>query len=144
MTPTSPMTCKTKVARRPGESSTPHTTTGNNKHTPYNNAPPLTHTLPAHTRAHAPGKRSTNLTTMVLEGLFTSLTSLKSQISKQVSRHQMMFQALSNSRSFFQQFGRVRRVSWRASLTCLRTLRRRVWTSLTNLAYLTTTPSVES
>ena len=34
------MTCKTKVARRPGESSTPHTTTGNNKHTPYNTAPP--------------------------------------------------------------------------------------------------------
>ena len=46
------------------------------------------------------GKRSTNLTTKVLEGLFTSLTSLKSQISKQVSRRQMMFQALSNSRSF--------------------------------------------
>ena len=40
------------------------------------------------------GKRSTNLTTKVLEGLFTSLTSLKSQISKQVSRRQMIFQAL--------------------------------------------------
>ena len=50
------------------------------------------------------GKRSTNLTTKVLEGLFTSLTSLKSQISKQVSRRQMMFQALSNSRSFFNIF----------------------------------------
>ena len=46
------------------------------------------------------GKRSTNLTTKVLEGLFKSLTSLRSQISKQVSRRQMIFQTLSyNSRS---------------------------------------------